>query len=81
MNRPFVISRPHYHIRWSDKTGLDWECFHTYSEASIRAAELAQPDETFGIEEVSSDCPMSRIRCASAYQFSNVKLAHKARSG
>jgi hypothetical protein len=67
MDQPLVFYRPHYHIRWCHKTGLDWECFHTYSEAKIRAAELAQPDETFEIEEVSSNCPMRRIKSPSAH--------------
>jgi len=67
MDRPLVSYHSHYHIRWSHKTGLDWECFPTSSEASIRAAELAGPDEMFEIEEVSSDCPMRGIKPASAH--------------
>jgi hypothetical protein len=67
MDQHPVSYRPHYHIRWSHKTGMDWECFPTYSEASIRAAELAGPDEVFEIEEISSDCPMRRIKSASAH--------------
>ena len=58
--------RLHYHIRWQRKDALDWECFHTYSEAKIRAAELAEPDEMFTIEEVSSGCPMRRAKSALA---------------
>jgi hypothetical protein len=60
MDQPLVFSQPHFHIRWTHKTTLDWECFLTHSEASIRAAELAEPEEIFEIEEVSSDCPMLR---------------------
>jgi hypothetical protein len=52
-----VYCRPHYHIRWKNKQSLDWECFQSYSEAGIRAAELVSPSETFTIEEVSSECP------------------------
>lgn len=54
--------RLHYHIRWESKGALDWECFHSYSEAKVRAAELAGPDEIFTIEEVSSDCPMRQAK-------------------
>ena len=60
------LNRPHYHIRWERKNTLDWQCFHTYSEAKIRAAELAGPDEEFSIEEVSSDCPLHRVKSAVA---------------
>ena len=48
----------HFHIRWTHKKSLDWECFPTESEASVRAGELAQPGEDFTIEEVLEDCPM-----------------------
>jgi hypothetical protein len=65
MDRHPVYS-PHYHIHWERKESLDWECFHTYSEAEARAADLAEPDEMFTIEEVSSDCPMRRTKFASA---------------
>jgi hypothetical protein len=57
--------RPHYHIQWERKDTLDWECFQSYSEAKTRAAELAERDENFTIEEVSSECPMRRIKTAS----------------
>ena len=61
MERNLNFNRPHYHIRWELKETLDWECLHTYSEAKIRAAELAGPYETFTIEEVSSDCPLLKM--------------------
>ena len=48
-----------------DKANLDWECFRIHAEASIRAAELAVPDEAFTIEEVSSECPMLRVMTGS----------------
>ena len=67
MDQPLVSYHLHFHIRWSHKTTLDWECFLTYSEASIRAAELAGPEEMFEIEEVSSNCPMRRAKSASAH--------------
>jgi hypothetical protein len=65
MDQDPAYSRPHYHIHWQHKVTLDWECFHTYSEASLRAAELAGPEEIFTIEEVSSDCPIRRVKSAS----------------
>ncbi len=66
MDRAPVYYRPHYHIRWENKTTLDWECFHTYSDATRRAAELARPYELFTIEEVSSDCPRFGTNSAAA---------------
>jgi len=54
----------HFHIRWSEKNNLDWECFETREEAEARAQELAAPNETFAIEAVSQACPM-RTRMAS----------------
>jgi hypothetical protein len=67
MGRDLEFNRPHYHIRWEHKLTLDWECFQTYYEASIRAAELAGPEETFTIQEVSSDCPSHKAKSASAH--------------
>jgi hypothetical protein len=60
-------NNPHFHIRWSQKTNLDWECYPTYLEASIRGAELVGPEETFVIEEVYLDCPMRRAKAASGH--------------
>ena len=60
MARNREVGRPHYHIRWDRKKTLDWECFNTFSEASIRAAQLAGPYEMFTIEEVSSDCRLRK---------------------
>ena len=58
MNQSSLYDRPHFHIRWKKKSTLDWECFPSHAEAETRAAELAEPDEVFTIEEVSSECPM-----------------------
>jgi hypothetical protein len=66
MKRKQDCKRPHYHIRWDSKETLDRECLHTYSEAAIRAAELAGPCETFTIEEVSSECPLLKAKSGSA---------------
>jgi hypothetical protein len=57
-----VDSHPYFHIRWEKNSTLDWECFSTYSEAAIRAKELAAPNEIFVIEEVHADCPLLRVR-------------------
>jgi hypothetical protein len=55
--RPDIFHR-HFHIHWEHKETLDWECFHTYREATAGAAELAGPKEVFTIEEVSANCPL-----------------------
>jgi len=47
---------PHFHIRWSGKDSLDWQRFRTREEAAERARELARPQETYAIEEYSSEC-------------------------
>jgi hypothetical protein len=54
---PSPISTPHYHIRWSTKSALDWQRFRTRAEAEERADELVRENETYTIEEQSSDCP------------------------
>jgi hypothetical protein len=56
---------PHFHIRWSDKENLDWECFATQDEARERATDLALPGEAFAIEEIHTKCPL-RDKIASA---------------
>jgi hypothetical protein len=56
---------PHYHIRWSGRTTLDWEHFSTRKEAEVRAKQLVQPDETFTIEEHDGTC----LRCRDAMKL------------
>jgi len=46
----------HYHIHWSGKAGLDWECFDTSVDAEASASKLIRPDETYTIEEYGPDC-------------------------
>ena len=58
---------PHYHIRWSDRTALDWQSFNTREEAAARAKQLARQSETYAIEEHDGACP----RCREA-----IKLKH-----
>ena len=65
MDRHPDISRTHFHIHWNDKEQLDWECFHTYSDARGRAQDLARPNEEFTIEEVSAKCPLRGAETAS----------------
>lgn len=48
---------PHYHIRWSGKTILDWERFGTSAEAEASAKQLARLGETYAIEEHDGACP------------------------
>ena len=51
---------PHYHIRWSDRTSLDWQCFNTHAEAAARAKQLVRREETYTIEEHGEACPRCR---------------------
>jgi hypothetical protein len=51
---------PHYHIRWSDKAPLDWQCFATLAEAEATARELVRPGETYTFEEQDGACPRCR---------------------
>lgn len=55
----------HFHIKWSIKDRLDWECFETYRDAAIRAAELALPNQEFTIQMVLTSCPMKGFKVAS----------------
>jgi hypothetical protein len=62
---------PHYHIRWSGKTTLDWERFSTAAEAEASAKQLARPGESYAIEEHDGACR----RCQEAVK---PKSAHGA---
>jgi hypothetical protein len=46
----------HFHIQWASGT-LDWERFNTRWEAESLASQLAQPNESFTIEEFEESCP------------------------
>jgi hypothetical protein len=50
----------HYHIHWSGKAGLDWECFNTYPDAEASAKQLLLQGETYTIEEHDEACPRCR---------------------
>jgi hypothetical protein len=65
---------PHFHIRWSGKTTLDWERFSTRKEAEASAKQLVQQDETFMIEEHDATC----LRCRDAMRL---KHAHGTSKG
>lgn len=56
----------HFHIHWEGSINLDWECFESQSDALGRALEIARPQESFAIEEVSTNCPLRNARSASA---------------
>ena len=47
----------HYHIRWSGRAELDWECFATSADAQESAEQLVQSDETYTVEEHNESCP------------------------
>ena len=51
----------HYHIRWSDKTTLDWESFDTIPDAETNAKKLVQSSEAYTIEEHNGDCLRCRV--------------------
>ena len=51
----------HFHIKWKEKDRFDWERFETAAEATERAQQIVQPNETFSIEPFSNDdCPFCR---------------------
>jgi hypothetical protein len=64
----------HYHIRWSGRTELDWECFDTSADAESNARKLVQMKETYTIEEHDGTCP----RCQDAMK---TKTAPSAPTG
>ena len=64
----------HYHIRWSGKAMLDWECFSTHEDARARAKLLARPGEGYAIEEHDGACP----RCLESW---NLKSSHGTSKG
>jgi hypothetical protein len=59
----------HYHIRWSGKAVLDWQCFSTHEEAMASARQLVRQGETYIIEEHDETCQ----RCQAAM---NLKSTH-----
>jgi hypothetical protein len=77
VERPFETTHPGdtrsccFHIQWS-MSKLDWECHRTFSEAQLRALELAMPGEVFAIQKCENGkgtpaCPgvqilLSKIR-------------------
>jgi hypothetical protein len=66
----------HFHIRWENRERLDWECFNTYYEAEARGMELAAPDETFTVEELSDDCPIRRVALVKTYD--KAAMSHRS---
>jgi hypothetical protein len=46
----------HFHIQWSAREDMDWECFDTTEAATARAAELSRPGEKFTIQQVVTAC-------------------------
>ena len=59
-------SRIHFHIHWSAREHLDWECFDTNEAATARAIELSRPGEKFTIQQVSTACLMGEPKATSA---------------
>jgi hypothetical protein len=46
----------HYHIRWSGRAVLDWQCFSTHEDAKASARQLVRQGETYTIEEHDETC-------------------------
>jgi hypothetical protein len=65
MDRNTLSSGAHFHIQWDGFQRLDWQCFNTRETATMRAKELARPDEKFAIVEVRGTCPVSGRKAAS----------------
>jgi hypothetical protein len=55
-------SGSHFHIKWSHKNNLDWECFDNFRDATNRAKELAGPGEQFTVQIVLTSCPMKGFK-------------------
>jgi hypothetical protein len=66
MNQTSDIPRAHFHIFWTRSARMDWECFNTRADATMRAVELAQPGEAFRIEEILVQCPLGDGKAPSA---------------
>ena len=58
MDQPSDNPRTHFHIFWTQNQLMDWQCFETRMDATMRAMELAQPGETFGVEQILLQCPL-----------------------
>jgi hypothetical protein len=67
---------PHYHIRWSGKATLDWECFRARADAETRAKQLARREETYTIEEHDGTC----LRCRDAMNLRSAPSTSKGAS-
>jgi hypothetical protein len=66
MNQISDNLRTHFHIFWTLSGRMDWECFDTRADATMRAMELVQPGETFSVEEILLQCPLRGAKAASA---------------
>ena len=62
-----ALTMTHYHIRWSGKALLDWQCFSTPEEAKSSARQLVRLGETYVIEEQDETC--SRCQAAMNANF------------
>jgi len=58
MDQTSSIPGTHFHIFWTQNHLMDWQCFETRAEATMRAMELVQPGETFSVEEILLQCPL-----------------------
>jgi len=72
MSQASDIPGTHFHIFWTQNQLMDWQCFETRADATMRAMELAQPGETFSVEEILLQCPLRGTKVPSV-QRKNVE--------
>jgi len=65
MNQTSDNLRTHFHIFWTQNQLMDWQCFETRADATMRAMELAQPGETFSVEEILLQYSLRGMKVAS----------------
>jgi hypothetical protein len=63
----------HFHIKWSQKNDLDWECFDNFRDATNRAKELAAPGEQFTVQMVLTACPIRGFKAQSSIRAEPVE--------
>jgi hypothetical protein len=62
-----ILSKTHFHIRWSTSEKLDWASFATEEQADRRAKDLVKDGETFIIERRGPSCERCNVRTKAAH--------------
>lgn len=55
-----IKSEIHYHILWSNSS-LDWKPFPTREEATMLAARIKKPNESFSVLECDDKCERCKM--------------------